>query len=85
MNIDGFVFSEKCSKKNVFQLFPVSVGQSWYLYHEHQKLKEEILSIPACNGIYQSHVYLIREENSFADFLYIFHFDFYIFIYFSQK
>lgn len=37
---------------------------------------EEILSIPACTSIYKSHVYLIREENSFADFLYIFHFDF---------
>lgn len=69
---------KKCSKKNVLQLFPVSLVQSKYLYHEQQKLKEEILSIPACNGIYKSHVYLIREENSFADFLYIFQFDFYI-------
>ena len=46
---------------------------------------EEILSIPACTGIYKSHVYLIREENGFADFLYIFHFDFHLFFYFLQK
>ena len=71
------LYSQKnVQKKNVLQLFPVSLVQSQDLYHEHQKLKEEILSIPACNGIYKSHVYLIREENSFVDFLYIFHFDF---------